>query len=527
MKKKVCFYVIFILLINTTVVYASENETSSISSTDAYTQFLNKAGISGAFGYLLACSGSTIKDLFGYDAMSDFLYSTAADCGYLSYEDYIRDNYNNNNTPDDLTDDYINFSKEFVNCFNVEINNYVKENYGYEVYPACSQNDTWVLNHMKYFPGVTAHSAEISELMKNNDYVFFYYYNNNVVSFHYFNDGYIIKDNFSYGVLHNFDSDLNEVSINCLPVTGNVNYFQNFPGELHDCSEAIKTNVRVNYYRFNRDTKVFNSVSALNDYLYGEKMIYQMGNVNDRITDLTFNVAALNADWKDINEKSLQAILQAIKDKQIELDVDTLTEAELQAVIDATVSKRLDEIKNTIAAGDKMNQFQNQLIYEKLEQIYKLLSEWYKSGNNEVGDIVNNKLEIDFTSITDVLNDILEELKLIKESVDNVDVTNITNTTFNTDFDIEIVMQLQPAVDKMQGTFPFCIPWDIAACFKLLAHSPEPPHFIIPYVSPLGDYSIDIDFSDFKMLSDISRSLLTLLFILYLTKLTIRIWGMI
>lgn len=538
MKKKICFCIILILLFNTTVVYASESETSSssVSSADAYKQFLSDAGLRGMFGQLCAYVGAVFNDTFDADAIYKYMTSVAAKNGYLSYEDFVKDNYNNNNTPDDLTDDYIDISKEFVNSFNVQINNYVKDNYGYEVYPACTQNDTWVLNHMKYFNGVTSKASQIADIYANNDTVFLFSRNTGgsvcVLSQ---NDVYLVNialnpANTVIPVWVPYNSNCDRLEWNWFGVAGYSGDDKSYYWGSHTYYPADKSPVDGNgntlYYRFTKDTKVFNSLEALNNYLYGEKMVYQISSVNKKITSLTFNLKALKSDWEKINEESLQAILDAIANKKLDLEVDTLTEEELQIIIDTTISARLDEIKKAISDGDQMNQFQNQLIYEKLEQIFQLLKSWDKSGNDEVDNIVNDKLEIDFTSVTDALKDILDELKLIKDSIDDIDVTNITNNTFNTDFDINIVLQLQPAIDKMKGTFPFCIPWDIYACIHLLAHEPEAPHWVLPFRTPVGDYEVDIDLSSMQMLSDISRSLLSLLFILYLSRLTMSIWRM-
>lgn len=82
--------------------------------------------------------------------------------------------------------------------------------------------------------------------------------------------------------------------------------------------------------------------------------------------------------------------------------------------------------------------------------------------------------------------------------------------------------------DLVTGKFPFCIPTDILALMQVLAHEPETPVFEIPFV--LERYGIDekvvIDLKDFKIISDISRTFLTILWCCTLMNVTTKITDM-
>ena len=82
--------------------------------------------------------------------------------------------------------------------------------------------------------------------------------------------------------------------------------------------------------------------------------------------------------------------------------------------------------------------------------------------------------------------------------------------------------------DLIDGKFPFCIPVDILVLMQTLAHEPETPHFEIPFV--LERYGIDekvvIDLKDFQIISDISRTFLTILWCCTLMNVTTKITDM-
>lgn len=79
-------------------------------------------------------------------------------------------------------------------------------------------------------------------------------------------------------------------------------------------------------------------------------------------------------------------------------------------------------------------------------------------------------------------------------------------------------------LELIKTRFPFSIPWDIVAIIAVLSAEPEAPVFDIPLkLERYGiDTSIKIDFSNFSVLSDISRSFLTLIWCMYLMNYTVK-----
>lgn len=93
-----------------------------------------------------------------------------------------------------------------------------------------------------------------------------------------------------------------------------------------------------------------------------------------------------------------------------------------------------------------------------------------------------------------------------------------------------------PTVDSSFGDiagsirykFPFSIPWDLHYLFKKMANIPKAPYFELPIV--IERYGINekiiVDMARFQKLSNMSRTLFSLIFVLGLIKLTMLVVGM-
>lgn len=81
---------------------------------------------------------------------------------------------------------------------------------------------------------------------------------------------------------------------------------------------------------------------------------------------------------------------------------------------------------------------------------------------------------------------------------------------------------------SLRYKFPFSIPWDIQYMLSCLAETPKAPRFELPIV--IERYGIDekiiIEMSMFQTLSDLSRSLFSMLFAIFLVNLTFKVVGM-
>lgn len=81
--------------------------------------------------------------------------------------------------------------------------------------------------------------------------------------------------------------------------------------------------------------------------------------------------------------------------------------------------------------------------------------------------------------------------------------------------------------DGLKKKFPFSIPWDIHYILSGLATTPKAPRFELPLKVELYgiDETIVVDMARFQVLSDLSRSIFSLLFAMVLINLTIKVIG--
>lgn len=91
---------------------------------------------------------------------------------------------------------------------------------------------------------------------------------------------------------------------------------------------------------------------------------------------------------------------------------------------------------------------------------------------------------------------------------------------------------LDDSMGLMKKKFPFSIPWDILFFVTVLSAEPEVPQFSIPFdfeVSALDlevHYDMELDFTPFQWLSDLSRLLLSMTYAVGLMKMTFNVSNM-
>lgn len=73
--------------------------------------------------------------------------------------------------------------------------------------------------------------------------------------------------------------------------------------------------------------------------------------------------------------------------------------------------------------------------------------------------------------------------------------------------------------------FPICLPWDLYDMVSLLSSSAKAPAFEFPLVTPVGDYSLSVDLSDYDSVASILRTVELLLFGIGLIFVTKKMMG--
>ena len=173
-----------------------------------------------------------------------------------------------------------------------------------------------------------------------------------------------------------------------------------------------------------------------------------------------------------------------------------------------------------------------------LSKILAKVTQIFDRMNTAVGDAE----QAAFAKIQESLDEIVEQLKKIKRwtavdtVIDGVDaIADWLDLVRGVLKDAKegagsAVAALSSAVgdsvDLMSKKFPFSIPWDVLFLVSVLSAEPQMPYFEIPFnieSSMLGitiDYTMELDFSQFQWLSDLSRLILSMTYAVGLMKTT-------
>lgn len=194
---------------------------------------------------------------------------------------------------------------------------------------------------------------------------------------------------------------------------------------------------------------------------------------------------------------------------------------------------------------------------ERYEMLYTLLADYIGGGKDSPdgeppdggSDVDTEKegiLEGILSAVRDGFRDVTDELKKIKNwtavdtllngadavgewvsfLTDLLDPEKRLDTL--TDFVNTGVSALDGVTELVKTKFPFCIPIDILLLMETLSAEPVAPKFEIPFV--MERYGIDekvvIDLKDFQVVSDITRTFLTILWCCALMNFTTKITDM-
>lgn len=162
---------------------------------------------------------------------------------------------------------------------------------------------------------------------------------------------------------------------------------------------------------------------------------------------------------------------------------------------------------------------------------------FFSSGADASFDVYNrDDIETVFAPVLDVARpqDIVVSLPTDKTSVSASDIV-VTDTKTGTSTNVEAIASgsmydLDFDIDVPQSIFqkfPFSLPWDFYNLVHIFSAEPITPSFVLPFkYKNLFDFSIDLDLEQFDFISDISRSLFYVVFLVFLIFSTKKlIWN--
>ena len=285
--------------------------------------------------------------------------------------------------------------------------------------------------------------------------------------------------------------------------------------------------------------RVFNTPSDFINYSVGQRKIYYTSNYYSYVPeDLQVSIDDLQKTIDD---------MQDVIDKLLDQITNDTSESEIEELL----RKILEALENNpggggggSGGGDVNVDIDLSSTNSLLSKILAKITQIYDKMNTAVGDAE----QAAFTKIQESLDEIVEQLKKIKRwtaidtVIDGVDaVADWLDLIRGVLKDAKegagsAVAALSSAVgdsvDLMSKKFPFSIPWDVLFFVSVLSAEPQMPHFEIPFnieSSMLGitiDYTMELDFSQFQWLSDLSRLIFSMIYAVGLMKMTFNVTSM-
>lgn len=242
---------------------------------------------------------------------------------------------------------------------------------------------------------------------------------------------------------------------------------------------------------------IFHNKRSLIAYLQSKHNTYATSKIFEDIKD---DINISNDQLKDINSK-MDSVINAINNA----DKSNMSADDIQKLVDGMGGK-LDDINSSIDDnGGKLDDVNNNINASNawLEKIY-------------------NELKVQESLLQQILgvsSDISNEVEM-QTYIDEVNSITLTDNIKN---------EFKNVGNEMKNHFPFSAPWDLQIIYSSLVADESPPKFVFDYSFMYNNWlggsddtthELIIDFKDYQMLSDISKGLLSLLFLYGLIQLT-------
>jgi hypothetical protein len=265
---------------------------------------------------------------------------------------------------------------------------------------------------------------------------------------------------------------------------------------------------------------VYKSYEAAVSDIYGTTGIYTTTNFDngDLPTSITLSPTDLEINWDDLMDE-----LSTELDKQTSGITDKM---EKQEKIDETISKYLKDVKKDVASiedntKDMSKDIDSILTY--LKKMYKRMDDFYDDMTKDALKGIQKSLDTLNSSIKSIGKDV-STIKTLTEVDTLIDTLNtLTDGSGDSSSPIkDSFTEVGETLGVAKEKFPFCVLWDVALLFGLLAADPVAPQFTMVFDLPQFGLHEEfvVDLSMFGDVSEFCRTLQSLLFILCLVNLT-------
>jgi uncharacterized protein YoxC len=199
---------------------------------------------------------------------------------------------------------------------------------------------------------------------------------------------------------------------------------------------------------------------------------------------------------------------------------------EKQEKIDETISKYLKDVKKDVASiedntKDMSKDIDSILTY--LKKMYKRMDDFYDDMTKDALKGIQKSLDTLNSSIKSIGKDV-STIKTLTEVDTLIDTLNtLTDGSGGSSSPIkDSFTEVGETLGVAKEKFPFCVLWDVALLFGILAADPVAPQFTMVFDLPQFGLHEEfvVDLSMFGDVSEFCRTLQSLLFILCLVNLT-------
>lgn len=214
--------------------------------------------------------------------------------------------------------------------------------------------------------------------------------------------------------------------------------------------------------------------------------------------------------------------------------IDNYSDSSITSEQFANLLDKIDSIASVLANEERENNYDEDALTRRLDALINAI--WSSTGDisDDTGTLVdqNNKALKWYEKIYNKLCDI--KGSLTDDTISEPWKKEVTNLVKNTDNDAtmnnfftSLSLTFSPVGESMKTKFPFSMPWDVYAVIVLLCAEPQTPKYTLPFkFDTFGiDTELVVDCSHLSFLATVSRTMLTLLYILGLIRLTTKIIG--
>lgn len=304
---------------------------------------------------------------------------------------------------------------------------------------------------------------------------------------------------------------------------GFLRYGEDLPEEGEHGTMNFYPMAKQDFYLYG-SLRIFYNYTSLMNYLIGERDYYYTQNIYnfDVNKEITLNETEINnlytTNWDTVNNNIYNNVVnKTIGQNLSDSDIEKIIQKELKAYFgDESPGADIGEEDNNspVISDDVLQQFLDfwDKLLGKIESIIELL----ETNNTNLDKVIISLGETNTT-----LDDLVKVVGNINFDIDNdIEASGGVNA-----FMAGMVNNFNRVAEQAKTKFPTSLPWDIIVVVNQFSASPEVPVFKLPiklsfWNGVVIDEELTVDLKEFDKVSKVTRTALSLTFVMFLIQLT-------